>query len=137
MINIINHHIKGGKWRYEKNIIICNFTTPNYVLGGLVVKTVLPAPAAGEATVVVHFHKWDEDYENVGGHSWGGEVLVEVGGEYQKLGGSVQPTGKDDFGIYFTYRFEAGATAPDLGFIPVMADKWNENGTINPDWNKN
>lgn len=105
-------------------------------LGGLVVKAVLPAPAAGEATVVVHFHKWDEDYENVGGHSWGGEVLVEVGGEYQKLGGSVQPTGKDDFGIYFTYRFEAGATAPDLGFIPVMADKWNENGTINPDWNK-
>ncbi len=105
-------------------------------LGGLVVKAVLPAPEAGEATVVVHFHKWDEDYENVGGHAWGGEVLVEVGGAYEKKGEGVQPTGKDDFGIYFTYRFTAGATAPDLGFIPVMAKAWNDDGTIVQDWDK-
>ncbi|NLG31037.1 MAG: hypothetical protein GX546_00545, partial [Acholeplasmataceae bacterium] len=49
-------------------------------LGGLVVKAVLPAPKSGEATVVVHFHKWDENYENVGGHAWNGKVLVEVDG---------------------------------------------------------
>lgn len=105
-------------------------------LGGLVVKAVLPAPKAGEATVVVHFHKWDEDYENVGGHAWNGKVLVEVDGTYEELGGGVQPTGRDDFGIYFTYRFEAGATAADLGFIPVMATAWNDDGTIVQNWDK-
>jgi hypothetical protein len=104
--------------------------------GGLVVKAVLPAPAAGEATVVVHFHKWDDDYENVGGHSWGGKVLVDVNGTYQLLEGGVQPTGKDDFGIYFVYRFATGETAPDLGFIPVMASAWNSDGTIVQNWDK-
>ncbi len=104
-------------------------------LGGLVVKAVLPAPKSGEATVVVHFHKWDENYENVGGHAWNGKVLVEVDGAYQELGDGVQPTGRDEFGIYFTYRFQAGATAPDLGFIPVMASDWKADGTIVQDWN--
>lgn len=104
-----------------------------FVVGGLIVQA-LPTPEAGEATVVVHFHKWDEDYENVGGHTWGGNVLVKVDDTFEKKGGSVQPTGKDDFGIYFTYRFQADEEAGDLGFIPVMATSWNEDGTINPNW---
>jgi len=71
----------------------------------------------------------------VGGHAWNGKVLVEVDGAYQELGDGVQPTGRDEFGIYFTYRFQAGATAPDLGFIPVMASDWKADGTIVQDWN--
>lgn len=103
-------------------------------LGGLIVKAALPEPAEGEATVVVHFHKWDGNYENVGGHTWGGKVLVKVGEEYLLKDSGVQPTGSDDFGIYFTYRFTAGATAADLGFIPVMASEWKEDGTIVQNW---
>lgn len=100
----------------------------------------MPDPAAGEATVVVHFHKWDDDYTNVGGHSWGGEVLVKVGDEWKSLAGSVpgsvQPTGEDDFGIYFTYRFEAKEDALDLGFIPVMANEVLDDGSIVPNWDR-
>ena len=106
-----------------------------FVVGGLIVQA-LPAPGEGEATVVVHFHKWDENYENVGGHTWGGDVLVEVDGTFEKKGASVQPTGKDDFGIYFTYRFQAGETAADLGFLAVMAEQWNDDGTIVQNWCK-
>ncbi len=104
-----------------------------FVVGGLIVQA-LPAPGEGEATVVVHFHKWDENYENVGGHAWEGNVLVEVDGTFEKKNGGVHPTGKDDFGIYFTYRFQVGETAADLGFLAVMAKQWNDDGTIVQNW---
>jgi len=104
-----------------------------FVVGGLIVQA-LPAPKEEEATLVVHFHKWDDNYEMVGGHAWGGKVLVEVGEEFVDLDDGVQPTGKDDFGIYFTYRYTASETAADIGFIPVKASVWNEDGTIVQDW---
>lgn len=106
------------------------------VVGGLMVHAALPAAGAEETTVVVHFHKWDDDYELVGGHTWGGDVLVKVGNEYVKKGGSVKPTGTDEFGIYFVYHVEATtAEGATIGFIPVVANSFDdEKGTIDPDW---
>lgn len=103
-------------------------------VGGLVIKASMPAPAEGEATLVIHFHTWNDDYENIGGHLWGGKALVEVDGTWEKLDAGIQPTGQDEFGIYFTVRYEAGENAADVGFIPVKASVWHENGTIVQNW---
>ena len=53
----------------EKIFTFISLLLLTFVVGGLIVQA-LPAPGEGEATVVVHFHKWDENYENVGGHAW-------------------------------------------------------------------
>lgn len=103
-------------------------------LGGLIAKAAMPEPAADEATVVVHFHAWNGDYEGIGGHSWGGEVLVEVGGSWESIVGGVWPTGQDEFGLYFTYRVKPSENANPLGFIPVRATTWNDDGTIDENW---
>lgn len=61
-------------------------------------------------TLVIHFARWNEDYENIGTHSWGG------------IDPRFTPDGTDDFGVYWTYEdvsvVDANSTET-FGFIAV------------------
>lgn len=68
---------------------------------------------ADDATgkLVVHFQKWDNDYEGLGAHGWNGISAV---GEYTRL---------DEFGAVFEYDVVPGEG--EIGFIAV---NWGEPG---------
>ena len=106
--------------------------------GGLLVHAE-SGPAEGEATVVVHFHRWDGDYQDVAAHTWNrNAVEVDVKGTPTRVtNAGVLPTGSDEFGLYFKYFFTPDEDHPGVGFIPVVASSTDPDaGTAVEDWNK-
>lgn len=78
------------------------------------------ADEAETGDVVVHFHKWDNNYDGVGAHAWGSTFTP-----------TAVPTGTDDFGIYFEFKdVEVGT---ELGFIAVYFDNPDDNSSQNWD----
>ena len=104
------------------------------VFTGTMLNAALPALGEGEAKLVIHFHKWDDDYENIGAHLWSGKALVPVGENFELKDGGIQATGQDEFGLYFEVYYTAGAEAADVGFIPVGALQVKDDGTIVQNW---
>lgn len=104
------------------------------VFSGVMLNAALPALGDGEAKLVIHFHKWDDNYENIGAHLWKGKALVPVGENFELKEGGIQATGQDDFGLYFEVHYTAGANAEDVGFIPVGALQVKDDGTIVQNW---
>lgn len=74
------------------------------------------ADAAG--TVVVHYQKWDGNYDNVGFWTWG----AGTGGTAD---GGVNPAGTDAFGAYF--EISIGSDATSLGLIPIADEMDSDN----------
>lgn len=64
-------------------------------------------------TLVFHYLRFDEDYENVGLYFWN----TGTGGSNVSWGNFLEKTGVDDFGAYFEIKIGEGAT--DVGIIPV------------------
>lgn len=78
------------------------------------------ADEAETGDVVVHFHKWDNNYDGVGAHAWGSTFTP-----------TAVPTGTDDFGIYFEFKdVEVGT---ELGFIAVYFNNPDDNSSQNWD----
>ena len=63
------------------------------ILGFSLVATAENNGDQGTGTVVIHFQAWDQDYEDLGSHTWG-----ELGFEARLA------DGEDDFGAYWTYE---------------------------------
>jgi len=106
--------------------------------GGLLVHAE-SGPAEGEATVVVHFHRWDGDYTDVGAHTWNREAVeVNINGTPTRVSDAgVLPSGQDEFGIYFKYYFIPDEDHEGVGFIPLIASSTDPDaGTVVQDWNK-
>ncbi len=76
--------------------------------------------ADGTGTVVFHYQKWYEDYDTAGVYLWGTGTAG--------TSGAVQPTGTDEFGVYFDLTIDADASG--FGLIPV-----SENITADDWWN--
>lgn len=88
-----------------------------FAVGFTLTATLYGDEPVGTGDVVVHFHKWDEDYEGIGAHAWGSTAAAMP-----------EPTGRDEFGIYF--EFKDVAVGAEVGFIAVYF-----NGE-EPDWDR-
>ncbi|MGI6782420.1 MAG: pullulanase-associated domain-containing protein [Acholeplasmataceae bacterium] len=114
------------------NVLLLAFVM--FAIGGIMMEVKALEPAAGEATVNVHFHKWDEKYENVKAWSWGKTAAVSPDETPVRVTkGGIFATKRDDFGLVFQFFVEAGNENP-LGFIPLEAqftaptDNWDDGG---------
>ncbi len=88
------------------------------ILGFSLVATAENNGDQGTGTVVIHFQAWDQDYEDLGSHTWG-----ELGFEARLA------DGEDDFGAYWTYEDVPVGKEGTQGFIAVKYDE-----TESPDW---
>lgn len=117
----------------KKFFMFVSFLMMVALVGFVTIKAEEPEQDEDIATLIIHFHAWDHDYENIGGHTWG--IKHTVVGDLEVGAGGTLPSGTDDFGIYFDIKYVAGETAPNVGFIPVGIDSANEAaGTIEQDW---
>ena len=73
------------------------------------------APARGDDTARIHYHRPRADYDGWGTHQWDG-ALTET-----PWGSPAPPTGRDDFGPYWDVPLKPGATR--LGIIVHKGDQ--------------
>ena len=80
-----------------------------FAVGFTLTATLYGDEPVGTGDVVVHFHKWDEDYEGIGAHAWGSTAAAMP-----------EPTGRDEFGIYFEFKDVAVGAEVALSLFILM-----------------
>lgn len=71
--------------------------------------------------VIVHYKRWDDNYEDVDIWTWGGGSAGSAD--------AVEPTEMSDFGMMFEFYVDDDA-ADEMGFIPRVDGTWDHKGGL-------